>query len=237
MNYEQLLQTTCQDKRTLEMVRYLANRSYIRVVNYHNTHWQDAERIEKEIATYSRNFSPVTIADVDRYFETGVWHKDKPGLIPAVFEGYRNHAEVMLPILEKYGFTGWFYIPSFYMDVPVAEQLAFSKAHELDITRAENYPDGRYAMTWDEVRKVAKNHEICCHTGHHFEITPQTSDEDMHREIVLAKRKLEEEIDRPADVFCWLYGQEYYYNSRAHKHLEEAGYRYVVSNLKMEKIR
>ncbi len=237
MKCEEFFQTACEDKRTLEMVRYLANRSYIRVINYHNTDRQDAARIEREIAAYSRNFCPVTIADVDRYFETGVWHKNKPGLIPAVFEGYRNHVDTILPILEKYGFTGWFYVPSFYMDVPVAEQLAFSRAHDLDVTRPENYPDGRFAMTWDEVRQVAKKHEICCHTGNHFEITRETSDEDMHREIVLAKRRLEEEIDRPIDVFCWLYGQEYSYNPRAHKYLEEAGYRYVVSNLKMEKIR
>lgn len=237
MDFNSMIQQTCTDMRTLEMLRYLVNNAYIRVVNYHNTDPQDAARIEREIAFFARTFDSVTIADMDRFFETGVWHKQKPGLIPAVFEGFRNHADVMLPILEKYGFTGWFYIPSFFMDVPIKEQLEFSTAHELNVSRPENYGDGRYAMNWDEVRLVAKNHEICCHTGCHFEITKETSDEDMHREIVLAKRKLEAEIDRPVDVFCWLYGEEYNYNVRAHKHLQDAGYRYVVSNLKIEKIR
>jgi peptidoglycan/xylan/chitin deacetylase (PgdA/CDA1 family) len=236
MNYEPLIQSACTDRRTNEMLRYLINNAFLRVVNYHNTDVQNAARFEQEIAQFARHFSPVTIKDLDGYFETGIWPKEKPGLIPAIFEGYRNHVDVMLPILEKYNFTGWFYIPSFFMDVPPGDQLAFTETHDLRVSRPECYPDGRYAMNWDEVRRVAKHNEICCHTGSHFEITKTTSDEDMHREIVTAKRKLEEQIDRRVDVFCWLYGEEYRYNQRAHPHLAEAGYRYVVSNLKIERI-
>lgn len=236
MNSNDFLSTIHQDKRNLEMYRYLTNNAFIRVVNYHNTDPQDAERLEREIAAFAEHFTSVSIEDMDRFFETRKWHKDKPGLIPAVFEGFRNHYDVLLPILEKYGFKAWFYIPSFFMDVPVKEQLRFAELYELDIMRPEVYPDGRYAMNWDEVREVAKNHEICCHTGNHFQIHPDTPDFDMYREIVISKRVLEEKIGRNVDVFCWLYGEEYSYNTRAHKYLQEAGYRYVVSNLKMEKI-
>ena len=226
----------CSDKRTLEMFRYLVNNAYIRVVNYHNTNLRDAARFEAEIAYFQKYFSPVTLADIDAFFETHRWNKEKPGLIPAIFEGFRSHYNIIYPILEKYGFIGWFYIPSFFMDVPVEEQWEYSKIHDLDVTQPEMFQDKRIAMNWDEVREIAKRHEICCHTGNHFQITRETSDEDMHREIVVAKRKLESEIGRSVDVFCWLYGEEYSYNIRAHKYLEEAGYKYVVSNLKMEKI-
>ncbi len=236
MNSNDFLSSICYDKRTLEMFRYLINNSYIRVVNYHNTDPVDAERFEREIASFAEHFTSVSIADIDRFFETRKWHKDKPGLIPAVFEGFRNNHDVMLPILEKYGFKAWYYIPSFFMDIPVKEQLRFTEHYDLTVYRPEVYPDGRYAMNWDEVRAVAKNHEICCHTGNHFQIHRDTPDFDMYREIVVAKRVLEEQIGRPVDVFCWLYGEEYSYNTRAHKYLKEAGYRYVVSNLKMEKI-
>ena len=236
MDNNDFLSSICYDKRTLEMVRYLINNSYIRVVNYHNTDPVDADRFEREIASFAEHFTSVSIADLDQFFETRKWHKDKPGLIPAIFEGFRNHYDVMLPILEKYGFKGWFYIPSFFMDVPVKEQLRFTQHYDLTVSHPENYPDGRYALNWDEVRAIAKNHEICCHTGNHFEIRPDTPDFDMYREIVISKRVMEEKIGRPVDVFCWLYGEEYAYNTRAHKYLKEAGYRYVLSNLKMEKI-
>lgn len=227
----------CNDKRTLEMFRYLVNNAYIRVVNYHNTNLRDRERFEAEIAYFHRFFSPVTLSDIDTFFETHKWPKKKPGLIPAFFEGFRSHYNIVAPILEKYGFTGWFYIPSFFMDVPVEEQWKYSQEHELEVTQPDMFPDQRIAMSWDEVRRLAARHEICCHTGNHFQISKETPEEDMYREIVLSKRKLEKEIGRDVNVFCWLYGEEYSYNIRAHKFLEEAGYQYVVSNLKMEKIR
>jgi len=233
----EFLKLVSKDSRTLEMFRYLVNGSYIRVVNYHNTNPEDLARFEAEIKYYSEHFVPVSLKDMDTFFETKKWPYDKPGLIPAIFEGFRNHYDIILPVLEKYHFKAWFYLPSFFMDIPVEEQIPFSDAHELTVTNQGMYPDGRVAMNWDEIREIAKNHEICCHTGSHFQITKETPDEDMHREIVEAKRYLEKQIGREVEVFCWLYGEEYDYNQRAHKHLKEAGYKYVVSNLKMEKIR
>lgn len=234
---ESFAKLAARDKRTFEMLRYLINNSYIRVVNYHNTNPSNAERYDAEIKYYKEHFTPVRMKDLDTFFETGKWPYEKPGLIPAIFEGFRNHYDVMLPILDKYEFTGWFYLPSFFMDVPVEEQVEFSEKHELDTTDRSMYPDGRIAMNWDEVRDIASRHEICCHSGTHFEITKETPDEDMQREIVEAKKHLEEKIGREVQVFCWLYGEEYNYNTRAHKYLKEAGYKYVLSNLKLEKIK
>ena len=234
---ERFLADVARDKRTLEMFRYLINGAYLRVVNYHNTNPASAEQLEAEIRYYSEHFVPVTLRDLDAFFTTRKWPYDRPGLIPAVFEGFRNQYDVLVPLLNKYHFTGWFYIPSYYMDVPVPEQAAYSEAHELDISDHGLYPDGRVAMTWDEVREIASRHEICCHTGTHFQITRESSEEEMRREIVDAKRHLEAQIGREVKVFCWLYGEEYRYNARAHRYLEEAGYEYVLSNLKLEKIR
>lgn len=234
---EKFIRLLAKDKRCFEMLRYLINNSYIRVVNYHNTNPADSGRFEAEIKYFSEHFVPVRMKDLDTFFAAKRWPYEKPGLIPAIFEGFRNHYDVMLPILDRYQFTGWFYLPGFFMDVPVLEQLDFSEEHELNITDKELYPDGRVAMNWDEVRRISENHEICCHSGTHFEITKETPDEDMYREIVLSKRHLEEKIGREVEVFCWLYGEEYSYNTRAQKYLKEAGYKYVLSNLKLEKIR
>lgn len=233
---DSFLSSVAYDKRNLEMFRYLINNAFIRVVNYHHTHPVDAEKFEREIAAFAKHFASVSIADMDRFFETGKWDKEKPGLIPAVFEGFRDHYDVMLPILEKYGFRAWFYIPAFFMDVPVKEQEEYANLNDLTIYDSELYPDGRVALNWDELREIAKHHEICCHTGNHFQIGRETPDFDMFREIVVSKRYLEEKLGKTVDVFCWLYGEEYSYNTKAQKYLRQAGYRYVVSNLKMEKI-
>lgn len=236
-NVRAFVEVISKDKRTFDMFRYLINNSYIRVVNYHNTNDVDAEKFEEEIRYFSQHFVPVTRKDIDKFFETRKWPYEKPGLIPAVFEGYRSHYDVMRPILDKYNFIGWFYIPSFFIDVKPKDQLAFCRSHRLRITGEDRYPDKRIALSWEEIKELSKRHEICCHTGSHFEITNETSDEDMHREIVESKRLIEKHINKPVDVFCWLAGEEYNYNIKAHKHLEEAGYTYVLSNLKLEKIK
>lgn len=227
----------CTDKRTLEMFRYLVTNAYIRIVNYHNTLPSDRERIAAELESFGRHFSPVTVADMDEFFATRRWPKEKPGLIPAIYEGYRNQYDVITPLLDRYKMTGWYFIPSFFIDVPPGEQLAYGQKNELPVAQPGMYRDGRVAMSWGEIAEVAKRHEICCHTGSHYQISLDASDEEMHREIVGAKLRLEEQTNRSVSVFSWLWGEEYNYNIRAHKFFEEAGYKYVVSNLKMEKIK
>lgn len=234
---ELFLKTITKDKRTLEMFRFLVNNSYIRVINYHNTDAINEERFETEIKYFSENFQPVTIANLDRFFETKKWPFAKPGLIPAIFEGYRSHVDTYARILDKYNFVGWFYIPSFFMDIPAKDQIDFCHNHRLRISKVHGFEDGRVAMNEEEVKKLSEKHVICCHTGTHYELKPDSTEEEVRYEIVEAKRKLEQVTGKPCDVFCWLAGEDYAHSKWAHKYLEEAGYKYVVSNLKIEKIK
>lgn len=227
----------CRDKRTLEMFRNLVNYAYIRVINYHNTNSLNRERFEKEIAYYSRHFSPVKPEDLDVFFETKKWPKEKPGLIPALYDGFRNQYDTLTPLLEKYNFTGWYFIPAFFPDVPIKEQRRYAESHEMMVKGTNVYPDGRIALSWQEIREISKKHVICCHTGSHYRIRRETPDEVMEREIVLAGKTLEEHIGKPVEVFSWQGGEEYLYNLKAHKFLEKAQYKYIISDLKLEKIR
>lgn len=234
----ELLDAVCRDKRTLEMARYLLNGSYIRVVNYHVTRPGDLPRFRREVAAFAQHFTPVTMADLDRFFATRVWPYDKPGLIPAVFEGWRTHYDVYAKVLDEYGFTGWFYVPAFFPDVPVEEQIAFCKPHGLRLHgHWEDYSDPRCCMTWEELCRISEKHVICCHTGSHSCITENQEEAVQRREIVDSKRRLEEQLGVEVPVFCWRAGDEYAHSRFAHKMLAEAGYRYLVSNLKLEKIR
>lgn len=220
-----------------DMLGRLMGSGFLRVVNYHNTKRRDVKRLEAEMAFFAEHFSPVTIADIDEWYQTRRWPKDKPGLIPAIYEGYRDHFEVMMPILEKYGMVGWFYVPSFCLDATTVTQGDFCRIHRLRYSEHGEYPDGRFALSWDELRRISKHHEVCCHTGTHFNLDDSSSEEEMHREIVQSKLRLEKELDKAIDVFCWLGGKEYAEYPKSHPYLEEAGYRYLVGNLKIQKIR
>ncbi len=226
-----------RDRRTVEMLRFLTNNAYIRVVNYHNTDALNKDRFETEIKYFSENFHSVSLEDLDRFFETKEWPYDKPGLIPAIFEGYRSHYDTYAPILDRYEFTGWFYIPGFFMDVEEEKQIEFCKQQRLRISTVHGYDDGRIAMNEDEIKKLSEKHVICCHTGTHYEVNENTSDEELKFEIIESKKRIEKATGKSCDVFCWLSGEEYDHCKWAHSYLKEAGYKYIVSNLKIEKIK
>ena len=237
METQSFLSAIAQDKRVLEMFRYLVNGSYIRVVNYHNTRSMHADRFRREVASFREHFVPVTMDMLNAFFETRVWPADKPGLIPAIYEGWRTHYDVYAKILDHYGFRGWFYIPAYFPDVPVNEQIPYCKPHGLRLFAQDDYDDPRCCMTWDEIRELSERHEICCHTGNHVPITPDMPENEIRREVIDAKRHMEDMLQKEVSVFCWRSGEEYARVGYAHKYLQEAGYRYVVSNLKLEKIR
>jgi peptidoglycan/xylan/chitin deacetylase (PgdA/CDA1 family) len=233
---QQILARLQQDHRVRDTRAGLLRNSFIRTINYHSTAAMDRGLFEKQLAHLSRYYSPVNVDDVDRFLETGAWHKDKPGVILAIFEGFRNHYDVIYPLLEKYGMTGWFHFPAFFPDVPAADQLQYSRDHRLHITHPEEYSDQRYAMTWEEITEIGRHHVLCCHSGSHFQIKLDTPDVEMQREIVEAKARIEGQTGSECPVFCWLLGEEYSYNPRAAAFIQQAGYRYVVGNLKMERV-
>lgn len=210
--------------------------SYIRTVNYHSTPRFRLEEYEQQLTIYQRYFSSVSEEDIDRFFDTGQWHKNKPGLILNFFEGYRNTYELMAPLAEKYGFVGWFFIPTGFIDCPVNEQRDFANAHHLSVL-TDDYGDGRIAMTWDEVRELDKKHVIASHTQNHERLTRESSEEELQREIVTSKRDLEAQLGHEVSTFCWLYGSEVGVNPRADHYLHEARYKYLLSNFKIQKIR
>ena len=82
--------------------------AYIRVLNYHSALRCDAARLEAQLAALAQRYASVTLEDLDRFFETGRWHKERPGLIPAVFEGFRDGFDILAPLLERYGFGAGF---------------------------------------------------------------------------------------------------------------------------------
>ena len=223
-------------ERTLESLQQgLARGSYLRTINFHNTALGRRDDFERQLAFCQQHFSSVTEADLNTLFETGRWHKDKPGLIPIFFEGYRNNFEVAAPLAEAYGFSGWFFVPSAFPGTPLDAQHSFAKRHSIGIIDEDR--DKRLAMTWDELRELSHKHVIASHTQTHSRLTHDSSDEELRREIVDAKAELERELGKEVTTFAWLYGSEVGVNARADRYLHEAGYRYLLSNFKIQRLR
>ncbi|WIG81926.1 polysaccharide deacetylase family protein [Photobacterium damselae] len=204
--------------------RIFYGNEYIYAINYHNTSLKDIQQFEKQLNYYSSFFSNVSKKDLDDFLCNGVWNKDKPGLIISFDDGLRNNFDVACKILEKYNFTGWFFISVGFVDCEVSQQKKYAKEHS--IISLDEYPDNRIAMSWDEVRYLNSHHVVGCHTMTHHRMIETTSIEKINREIKDSKTLLESKLNSEIDIFCWVGGEEFAYSKYAAQAIKDSGYKY-----------
>lgn len=219
-----------------EIVAGLSAGSRFHVVNFHATPRYRETELRRQIETYARQFQPVTGDN----FETALFARDsaqRPYLMPVLFEGFRDNFDVLLPILEEFGFCGWFFVPSYFLGVPAAEQREYAAAHTLHLASRDEYEGERVAITWDEARDiVGRGHRFACHSRHHSQVRPETPLETLEDEIVIAKQEMERELGQEVDIFCWLRGAQTGINPAADALMKKAGFRYLFSNFKIQKL-
>lgn len=88
----------------------MATKPLVRAINFHNTARANSAEFERQLAHCATSFSTVNEYDLDRYLSTGDWHKPKPGMLLAFYEGYRNNYDVIVALLERLELTGWFFV-------------------------------------------------------------------------------------------------------------------------------
>tara|TARA_B100001057_G_scaffold488327_1_gene572491 strand:- start:1084 stop:1944 length:861 start_codon:yes stop_codon:yes gene_type:complete len=212
------------DYLLLALRNFFYKGNYIYAVNYHDTPEIESSTLEQQLIFYKKHFSDVSNSDLDQFFENRKWHKDKPGLILSFDDGLRSNYDVAAPLLEKYGFTGWFFIPTDFPNVQVNEQITFMNNHS--ISPRVSYYDGRMAMTWNEIQQLDKKHVIGCHSKTHYRMVVSTTKNKLQSEIIESKRILEEKLSHTVNIFCWVGGEELSYSSQAAQTIREAKYKY-----------
>jgi len=217
------------------LARGFAAGAPIHAVNFHNTPAHRAAEYDRQLAALAQRFGPCTEDDLSAFLATGRWERARPGGVIALYNGYRNNFDVMRPLLEKHGLVGWFFVASGYVDCPVAEQLAFGAAHRLATIPGE-YPDGRYALSWDEVRDLDRaGHVIASHTRTHA----QVSGDDpvaLKAEILGSQEDFVRSLGHPVRAFAWLMGGAYGENPLADALVDRAGYEFLFSNFRVQRL-
>lgn len=212
----------------------LARDGMIRLINYHSTPRVRAAEYEAQLAALAGRYDSLDAAGLEALMAGN--RPKRPVLIPVLFEGFRDNYDVILPMIERHGFTAWFFVPPAFLDVPVAMQRDFAHRQTLIYPRDE-YPAGRIAMSWDELRDAhARGHVVACHSRTHTELTPETPDSILRDEIILAKEEFDAALGASVEIFCYLRGAEYGLNPRADAMLRDAGYRYLFSNFRIQKL-
>lgn len=223
------LRLTGLERLLFTQQQWRSPRGFIRGVNYHSTPPESAALLEQQLRFYQSNYSSVSLEELKRFFDMGRWFKSKPGLIISFDDATHNNYSVAAPLLEKYGFVGWFFVVPDFCDTPLSEQVAFAREHQ--ICKAEPLEDGRVALSWEEVKKLGQQHIIGNHTRSHRRFWPTVSKDQMIAEIVEGKRILEERVGRNIDVFCWVGGETDTYNEQAMRLIREAGYSFAFTTI------
>jgi len=196
---------------------------FMRAINYHDTPAREAENLDRHLAYLSRHFRGVNLEEVERFLEFGDWPHEKPGLMVTFDDGLRSNHDVALPLLVKHGFIGWFFVPVAFVDAPPAEQAEF--AERASIRPGVAPPDGRLAMTWDELRALSTRHVVGCHTMTHRRLPASVPLDEMRGEIIDARREMELRMGCEIPAFCWVGGEEENYSREAATLIREAGFR------------
>ena len=222
--------------RVAELEKEFGSHPLIRAVNFHSTSHAQTSHYDRQLGDYSRAFSSVNEDELQEYLTTGAWHKSKPGLIVSVFEGYRNSYEVLTPLIEKHGFVGWYWVITGFINTAIPDQLTYAEHHDIDMLTHE-YPDGRYALTWEELRQLdKKKHVIACHTRSHTLLSGL--DPAIRREEVLgSQEQFQKQLGHPVRSFVSLTGPAYGEDPTTDRLVEAAGFEFVFSNFRIQRIR
>lgn len=194
---------------------------YARALNYHDVPLHQASAFEEQLRFFSTQFVSIGVEELVA-LQSGLWQEEKPGLILSFDDGLRSHAEVVAPLLEKYGFTGWFMVPAGFVDVPEAAQRRYAAEHHIHFDPA--FDEERIALSWEDLKRLDERHVVGCHTFHHRRLADTLSDEELDYEILRAKQQLEGGLGHAISVFAWVGGEEWSYSRRAAETIRKAGY-------------
>jgi peptidoglycan/xylan/chitin deacetylase (PgdA/CDA1 family) len=226
---------TPQTEQLLAVIRRgLAGDQTLTAINFHNTPQRKADEYDRQFALIAEHFAPTREDDLAHYLSSGSWPTAKPGIVLAFYNGYRNNFDVAYPLLEKHGLVGWFLVASGYVSCPPAEQLAFGKTRTLR-TMKDEYLDGRYALSWDECRTLDRNHVVGSHTRNHTRVSLDNA-LALDEEIVGSQADFTSELGHPVRSFAWLFGGAYGENPLADFHVDRAGYEFLFSNYKVQRL-
>lgn len=177
---------------------------FIRAVNYHDVPSDLAGNFETHLQYYASQFVSVDEQSLRDFLNGKAWPHKKPGLILSFDDGMRSHFETVAPLLEKYRFTGWFFVPAGWIAERITESAEVVK----------NVGD-QLTLKTEQAKYLAQRHVVGCHTETHRRLAVDLPEDLLNTEIVGGKRSLEKTLGRDVPIFCWVGGEEYTYSRAA----------------------
>jgi peptidoglycan/xylan/chitin deacetylase (PgdA/CDA1 family) len=196
------------------MVHRLILAPFIRVLYYHDVPPGMSQAFADQLATFKRTFIPTSRADLERFLLDGHWPHERPGIVLTFDDGLRSHSEVAAPLLEQFGYQGWFFVPVDLITSCPQEQPMLATRHGV-LHGCDTARDPRVFMTAGELIELSKRHNIGCHTASHVRLSDELDERELELEITGARQRLESMLGRSVDSFSWVGGEEWAYSAAA----------------------
>jgi len=182
----------------------------LRILYLHDVPDAQVDRFDRLLGYLRRRYVPATRADLEQLVDAGRWPYAKSGVLLTFDDGLRSHYQTVAPCLEKHGFRGWFFVPTGMVLTPPSAQPAAAIRQRV-LHGQDTSVDPRVFMTRDEVRDLARRHEVGCHTASHVRLSAQLSEARLRGEILDSRRELEDIVEKAVDSFSWVGGEEFAY--------------------------
>lgn len=207
----------CLNNLMLLITNTLLRKRYIRVINYHDTPKDFHKIFESHLKFYKKNFTPISLENLENIIKNKLFDFDKPGLIITFDDGLKSNFDIA-DLIKKYNFKGIFFVPAGFVGLKDCDAKQFMKSNRIssfeDINTLENI-----AMTWDDLKKLENDHFIGCHTFSHHRMNIDDSSEILEHEIIASKNLLETKLKNEINAFCWVGGEENTYTNNAAKYI------------------
>lgn len=207
-------------------VRKLIYGNYIQCVTYHDTSFVDIESFQRQLIWYKKHFSNCNFEDLERFLNLGEWNHDRPGIIISFDDGLMSNYNVAAPLLEEFGFTGWFMIPAKAPNLHEEKQIefAFKRRVDYDCVNLE----GNVFMGWNQLKEIkARGHVIGCHSMNHIRLHDSLEANEVYEETFESKNILELNLQDDIRVFAWVGGELWAYGKSTYLKLLDVGYEFI----------
>lgn len=142
-------------------------------------------------------------------------------------DGYEDNFRYAAPAMERYGFTGIFFVPSGFIEQR-ADVLTCRRPDEPaqalrhSGTQAPGHESEDRPMTYEQLRELLRRgHEVGGHSATHRRLA-RLQTVELFWEVRGCKETLEQFLQRPVDFFCYPSGD---YNALVKRAVQSSGYR------------
>ena len=147
---------------------------------------------ENHLKYFTENHTVISLKNAVTSIKNGGINTPNPVVI-TFDDGYEDNYSIVFPLLEKYKSHATIFVVTSFIDGKI---------------ELINDPCFR-ALSWEQVREMDRSDvvDIGSHTDTHT-ILSWLGQQEIEKEIILSKKKLENKLGRPVDLFAYPNGQK-----------------------------